>query len=92
MKKTPQPAQAPNGALQGYERFKHVMGIVITWLYHLRKVVLTAPVVYVALRLALTGGCLAMMFLSRKALYAWAVSVFSLALPVLLVVSNLYPA
>ena len=42
--------------------------------------------------LALTGGCLAMMFLSRKALYAWAVSVFSLALPVLLVVSNLYPA
>ena len=40
MKKTPQPAQAPNSALQGYERFKHVMGIVITWLYHLRKVVL----------------------------------------------------
>ena len=42
--------------------------------------------------LALTGGCIAMMFLSRKAMYAWAVSVFSLALPILLLVSNIYPA
>ena len=42
--------------------------------------------------LAITGGCLAMMFLSRKAMYAWAISVFSLALPVLLLISNLYPA
>lgn len=42
--------------------------------------------------LALTAGCLVMMFLSRKALYPWAVSLFTLALPVLLLVSNLYPA
>ena len=42
--------------------------------------------------LALTGGCLAMMFLSRKAMYAWAVSMFTLALPVLLLISNVYPA
>ena len=41
--------------------------------------------------LAVTGGCLAMMFLSRKAMYAWAISVFSLALPLLILVSNLYP-
>lgn len=42
--------------------------------------------------LALTGGCLVMMFLSRKSLYAWSISIFTLALPVLLLVSNLYPA
>ena len=52
MKKNPQPAQASNGALHGYEQFKHVFGIIVTWLYHLRKVVLAVPVVYVALRLA----------------------------------------
>lgn len=42
--------------------------------------------------LALTGACLLLMFCSRKALYPWAISVFTLALPVLLLVSNLYPA
>ncbi len=42
--------------------------------------------------LGLTAGCLAMMFLSRKAMYPWVISVFSLCLPVLLLVSNLYPA
>ena len=42
--------------------------------------------------LGLTLGCLALMFLSRKASYAWAISVFTLALPVLLLISNLYPA
>lgn len=42
--------------------------------------------------LVVTGGCLVMMFLSRKALYPWAVSLFTLALPVLLLISNLYPA
>ena len=42
--------------------------------------------------LVLTGGCLVMMFFSRKALYPWAVSIFTLLLPLLLLVSNLYPA
>lgn len=42
--------------------------------------------------LGLTAGCLAMMFLSRKAMYPWVISVFSLCLPILLLVSNLYPA
>lgn len=42
--------------------------------------------------LALTLGCLAMMFCSRKASYAWAISAFTLALPILLLISNLYPA
>lgn len=42
--------------------------------------------------LALTGGCLLLMFCSRKAMYSWAISVFTLVLPILLLVSNVYPA
>ena len=42
--------------------------------------------------LALTAACLFLMFCSRKATYAWAISIFTLALPLLLLVSNLYPA
>lgn len=40
----------------------------------------------------LTIACLLLMFCSRKALYPWAISVFTLALPLLLLFSNLYPA
>lgn len=42
--------------------------------------------------LGLTLACLLLMFCSRKALYPWAISVFTLALPVLLLLSNIYPA
>jgi len=42
--------------------------------------------------LAVTAACLVLMATSRKALYPWAVSIFTLILPVLLLVSNLYPA
>lgn len=115
-------------AKSGYAAFKRILGKIIMVLYHLRKVVLAAPVVYAALRLAaynashlpesvglnlqtngefameiarsaavmgplvLTGACLLLMFCSRKAMYAWAISIFTLAVPVLLLVSNLYPA
>ena len=41
--------------------------------------------------LALTGGCLVLMFCSRKAMYSWAISVFTLVLPLLLLLSNAYP-
>ena len=97
-------------------------------LFHLRKLVMAAPVVYYALKLAaynqehlpaqvglnlqatgeftqlisremavmgplaLTGACLFCMFCSRKATYAWAISAFTLAVPILLLISNLYPA
>lgn len=40
----------------------------------------------------LTLACLLLMFCSRKALYPWAISIFTLALPLLLLVSNAYPA
>ena len=41
--------------------------------------------------LALTLGCLVLMFCSRKAMYSWAISIFTLALPLLLLLSNAYP-
>ena len=97
-------------------------------LFRLRKIVLTVPVVYWALKLAfynrehlpeevginllssgefarmiprdlavmgplgLTAACLLLMFCSRKAMYPWAISVFTLVLPLLILISNLYPA
>lgn len=42
--------------------------------------------------LGLTAACLLLMFCSRKAMYPWAISVFTLVLPLLLLFSNLYPA
>ena len=97
-------------------------------LFRLRKLVLAAPVVYAAVKLAyynrvhlpeqvginiqstgefaqmitrdmavmgplgLTAACLLLMFCSRKALYPWAISIFTLVLPLLILFSNLYPA
>ena len=42
--------------------------------------------------LGLTVACLLLMFCSRKAMYSWAISIFTLALPLLLLRSNAYPA
>ena len=38
--------------------------------------------------LGLTAACLLLMFCSRKAMYPWAISIFTLALPVLLLVDG----
>ena len=109
-------------------KINSVINVIGMVLYRLRKVVLAAPVVYYALKLAadnmeklpetvglnlqstgeyaatisrelavmgplgLTAGCLLMMFCSRKALYPWAISVFTLVLPLLLLLSNVYPS
>ena len=40
----------------------------------------------------ITGGCLLMMFLSRKTLYPWLISLFSLVLPLLILLINAFPA
>ena len=122
-------------SLSGFEKFKavigkinHVIDVIATWLYRLRKPVMAAPVGYYALKLAqynmthlpeevginlqstgefahtisrqmavmgplgLTAACLLLMFCSRKASYSWAISVFTLTLPLLLLFSNVYPA
>ena len=41
--------------------------------------------------LVVTAACLVLMATSRKAMYPWAVSILTLILPVLLLVSNIYP-
>ncbi len=109
-------------------KVNHIIDLIVVWLFRLRKLVLAAPVVYYALKLAsynmehlpeqvginlqvsgefaqtvsrqfavmgplgLTLACLLLMFCSRKAMYSWAISVFTLALPLLLLLSNTYPA
>lgn len=42
--------------------------------------------------LAVTAACLALMLVSRKAVYPWIISIFSLILPLLLLLTNNYPA
>ena len=42
--------------------------------------------------LVVTGLCLVMMFLSRRTVYPWLISVFTLILPILIWVTNIFPA
>ena len=46
----------------------------------------------VTVPLLVTAACLALMCFSRKTLYPWLISVFSLAIPILLLITNTYPA
>lgn len=41
--------------------------------------------------LALTALCLLLMFCSRKVIYPWLISLFSLALPILILITNIFP-
>ena len=101
--------------------------IVGQWIYKLRSVILSIPVIIAAISLAvdnaarlpvfvginlqangeyammiernvavmvpllITVGSLLMMFLSRKVLYPWLISVFSLVVPILLWITNIFP-
>jgi hypothetical protein len=40
--------------------------------------------------LGLTGGCLLMMFFSRKVIYPWLISVFTLVLPLFIQLLNFF--
>lgn len=42
--------------------------------------------------LAVTGVCLLMMFCSRKVIYPWLISIFSLVLPIVIYITNVFPA
>lgn len=42
--------------------------------------------------LAVTALCLLLMFCSRRTLYPWLISLFSLVLPLVLIFTNLFPA
>lgn len=50
-----------------------------------RQTAVTAP-------LMVTGVCLALTIFSRKTLYPWLISVFSLVIPIVLLFTNMYPA
>lgn len=103
-----------------------VIGSICSWIYKLRKLIMAAPVVYLAIRIAIansnrlpeavgmnlqssgefammvtrnyavfgpllvTGFCLLLMFCSRKTLFPWIISIFSLVLPYLIYLTNLY--
>ena len=104
-----------------------VIGSICSWIYKLRKLIMAAPVVYLAIRIAIansnrlpeavgmnlqssgefammvtrnyavfgpllvTGFCLLLMFCSRKTLFPWIISIFSLVLPYLIYLTNLFP-
>lgn len=46
----------------------------------------------VMIPLVVTGLCLLMMLLSRKTIYPWIISIFSLILPWLIWITNVFPA
>ena len=104
----------------------NVIGIICKWIFRLRKVLMAAPVVYLAIRIAVrnlerlpeyvglnlqssgefavmvtrgyavfgplmvTAFCLLLMFCSRKTVFPWVISIFTLILPYLIYLTNLY--
>lgn len=42
--------------------------------------------------LGVTGGCLTMMFLSRKTVYPWMICMVSMMLPLLILITNIFPS
>lgn len=42
--------------------------------------------------LAVTGACLLLMFLSRRTIYPWLISIFTLVLPFVIYYTNVFPA
>ena len=42
--------------------------------------------------LGVTGGCLTMMFLSRKTVFPWMICMFTMLLPLLILITNIFPA
>ena len=107
-------------------RIGNVIGIICTWIYHLRKIFMAIPVIYLAVRIAsenmerlpeyvglnlqssgefammvtrnyavygplcVTSFCLLLMFCSRKTLFPWIISFFTLVIPYLIYFTNLY--
>lgn len=42
--------------------------------------------------LAVTAACLLLMFCSRRTVYPWIISLFSLVLPLLILITNIFPS
>lgn len=109
------------------QKIGHVLSEIGSYVFKLRKIFLTIPVVYAALRVAkecwnrlpevvginlqasgeyaymisrsvairsslgITAACLVLMFCSRRTLYPWLISIFTLIIPIILVLTNTYP-
>jgi len=77
-------------AIQNSERLPETVGVNLLasgdyqWMIS-RNMAVLAPV-------AVTALCLLMMFCSRRVVYPWLISIFSLAIPILLWVTNVFPA
>ena len=117
----------PEEVLETLTKIWGVTKVACQWIYKLRSVVLSVPVVITAIVLAIQNASrlpvfvginlqangeyammiernvaifvpllvticsLLMMFLSRKVLYPWLISVFSLVIPILLWITNIFP-
>ena len=109
-----------------YRKVSKVIDAICIWVFRLRKVIMAAPVVYYALKLArenadrlpkevglnlqstgefahtvsrtvavqgpllITAAALALMFISKKAVFPWVVSILTLVLPYLIYFTNFY--
>lgn len=109
-----------------YRKASKVIDAICIWVFRLRKVIMAAPVVYYALKLArenadrlpkevglnlqstgefahtvsrtvavqgpllITAAALALMFISKKAVFPWVVSILTLVLPYLIYFTNFY--
>lgn len=77
-------------AMQNLSRLPEVVGIYLLssgeyqWLVA-RNIAVLGP-------LAVTAACLFLMFCSRRVVYPWLISIFSLALPALIYITNVFPA
>lgn len=114
-------------AKPGLKKAGNILSLIFTWIWRLRGVLLSIPVLWAALRLArmnwellpdavgiglqadglfsqmitkemavygplgITAACILMVLLTRKTLYPWLVSIMSLAIPILLWITNNFP-
>lgn len=119
---------ANNSFMDIMKKIWNVLKQIGSWVFRLRKIILSIPVLYFAVSLALnnlsqlpeevgitmqasgeygmvvgrelavlgplgiTAACLLLMFCSRKTLYPWVISIFTLILPVFILFLNTYPA
>ena len=108
------------------KKIESVFGFIFKWMFRLRKIVMAAPVAWLAVKLALenaqrlpemvgfnfqsngqyamlisrnyavwgpvgvTAFCLVLMFCSRKTVFPWVISIFTLVLPYLIWLVNLF--
>ena len=77
-------------ASQNRERLPEMVGLNLQSTGEFAQMVTREYAVYGPL--GVTAVCLLLMFFSRKALYPWIISIFSLVLPYLIYFTNIYPA